>query len=84
MQTNIVSDLATVAPNNPVDPNLKNPWGVSFSSTGPFWVSNQGSGTATLYKPLAHSGQNRSESYHPDGRKWPPHGPHRPGLQFHD
>jgi len=32
-----------------VDPNLINPWGMSFSPTGPFWVSNQGSGTSTLY-----------------------------------
>ena len=24
-----------------VDPNLINPWGMSFSSTGPFWVSNR-------------------------------------------
>jgi uncharacterized protein (TIGR03118 family) len=32
-----------------VDPNLINPWGVSFSPTSPFWVSNQGSGTSTLY-----------------------------------
>jgi uncharacterized protein (TIGR03118 family) len=52
VQTNIVSDLTGVAPNNPVDPDLVNPWGVSFSSTSPFWVSNQGSGTATLYNPL--------------------------------
>src|SRR5262245_15531810 len=32
-----------------VDPNLINPWGMSFSSTGPFWVSNQGTQTSTLY-----------------------------------
>jgi len=32
-----------------VDPNLINPWGMSFSSTGPFWVSNQGSNNSTLY-----------------------------------
>lgn len=32
-----------------VDPNLINPWGVSFAPTGPFWVSNQGSNTSTLY-----------------------------------
>ncbi len=32
-----------------VDPNLINPWGVSLSPTGPFWVSNQGSNTSTLY-----------------------------------
>jgi len=32
-----------------VDPNLVNPWGVSHSPTGPFWVSNQVTGTSTLY-----------------------------------
>jgi uncharacterized protein (TIGR03118 family) len=32
-----------------VDPNLINPWGMSFSTTGPFWVSNQGTQTSTLY-----------------------------------
>ncbi|WP_348269335.1 TIGR03118 family protein [Edaphobacter paludis] len=44
-------DLVSSVPNlaNTTDPNLKNPWGVSFSPTSPFWVSNQGSGTATLY-----------------------------------
>jgi uncharacterized protein (TIGR03118 family) len=31
------------------DPNLVNPWGVSFSATGPFWVSNTGKGNSTLY-----------------------------------
>jgi uncharacterized protein (TIGR03118 family) len=31
------------------DPNLVNPWGVSFSATSPFWVSNTGTGTSTLY-----------------------------------
>ncbi len=46
-QQNLVSDLPGVAAYT--DPNLKNPWGVSYSPTGPFWVSNQGSGTSTLY-----------------------------------
>jgi uncharacterized protein (TIGR03118 family) len=32
-----------------VDPNLLNPWGVGESATSPFWVSNNGSGTSTLY-----------------------------------
>jgi len=36
-----------MAPN--VDPNLKNPWGVSFTATSPFWVSNQVTNTSTLY-----------------------------------
>ena len=32
-----------------VDPNLINPWGMSFGPTSPFWISNQGSGNTTLY-----------------------------------
>src|SRR5271167_624113 len=46
-QTNLSSDVPGLAANT--DPNLKNPWGMSFSPTSPFWVSNQGSGNATLY-----------------------------------
>ncbi|HME69559.1 MAG TPA: TIGR03118 family protein [Myxococcota bacterium] len=46
-QTNLVSDVPGLAAHT--DPNLKNPWGVGFSPTSPFWVSDQGSGTATLY-----------------------------------
>jgi uncharacterized protein (TIGR03118 family) len=53
IQTNLISDIASLAPGQPPDPNLKNPWGMSFSSTSPFWVSNQGSETATLYNALA-------------------------------
>jgi uncharacterized protein (TIGR03118 family) len=49
-QSNLVSDnqpghlSATVQ-----DPNLINPWGVAFTPTGPFWVSNNHTGTSTLY-----------------------------------
>lgn len=46
-QTNLVSDGTVPAAN--IDPNLKNPWGISFSATGPFWISNQVTGTSTLY-----------------------------------
>ena len=49
-QTNLVSDIPNLAA--VTDPNLKNPWGVSFSATSPFWVSNQVSGNATLYNGL--------------------------------
>ncbi len=31
------------------DPNLINPWGMSFSPTGPFWASDNGTGVSTLY-----------------------------------
>jgi uncharacterized protein (TIGR03118 family) len=32
-----------------LDPNLKNPWGITRSSGSPWWVSNNNSGTSTLY-----------------------------------
>jgi uncharacterized protein (TIGR03118 family) len=46
-QTNLVSDIPGLA--QITDPKLINPWGVSHSSTSPFWTSNQGTNTATLY-----------------------------------
>ena len=49
-QINLVSDVSGLA--TYTDPNLINPWGVAFSPTSPFWVSNQGSGTSTLYNGL--------------------------------
>src|SRR6516165_9752416 len=47
VQTNLVSDIPGLA--TITDPQLKNPWGVSHSPTSPFWVSNQGTSTSTLY-----------------------------------
>src|SRR6516225_9003512 len=47
VQTNLVSDIAALA--TITDANLVNPWGVSHSPTSPFWVSNQGTSTSTLY-----------------------------------
>src|SRR5262249_43443777 len=32
-----------------VDLNLRNPWGLTASSTSPFWVSDNGAGVSTLY-----------------------------------
>lgn len=46
-QHNLVSDGFTAADN--IDPNLKNPWGIAASPTGPFWVSDNGTGLSTLY-----------------------------------
>jgi uncharacterized protein (TIGR03118 family) len=51
VQTDLVSDVSGLAPQ--MDADLKNPWGMSFSSKSPIWVSNQGSNTSTLYDPLA-------------------------------
>jgi uncharacterized protein (TIGR03118 family) len=47
LQTNLVSDLPGVA--QVQDRNLVNPWGVSESSTSPFWISDNNSGMSTLY-----------------------------------
>jgi uncharacterized protein (TIGR03118 family) len=46
-QTNLVSDGAV--PAALVDPKLVNPWGISNLPGGPFWVSDNGAGLATLY-----------------------------------
>ena len=45
--TNLVSDGFVPAPT--VDPNLINPWGVSYGPGGPFWVSDNNAGVSTLY-----------------------------------
>ena len=47
IQHNLVSDLPGHAERR--DPNLVNPWGISFSPTSPFWVSDNHTGVATLY-----------------------------------
>lgn len=47
LQTNLVSDLPGVAAVQ--DPNLVNSWGMAESLTSPFWISDNGTGLATLY-----------------------------------
>src|SRR4051794_25240716 len=47
IQTNLVSDGFVDAAHK--DSNLINPWGVSFSSTSPLWVSDAGAGVTTIY-----------------------------------
>jgi uncharacterized protein (TIGR03118 family) len=46
-QNNLTSDIPGMASN--LDPNLKNSWGMSFTATSPFWLSDQVTNTATLY-----------------------------------
>jgi len=52
-QKNLVSNISQ--PDNAdgskvvVDPNLKNPWGLTRSAGSPWWVGNNNSGTSTLY-----------------------------------
>ena len=48
-QINLVTDDQTANPAQVADTNLKNPWGVSYRPAGPFWVSNNATGTSSLY-----------------------------------
>src|SRR5437016_7471561 len=47
LQHNLVSDISGLA--DWTDPNLLNPWGIGFSATSPFWLSENHSGLSTLY-----------------------------------
>jgi uncharacterized protein (TIGR03118 family) len=52
-QKNLISDITQ--PDNAdgtkvlVDPNLKNPWGITRSATSPWWTANNGTGTSSLF-----------------------------------
>jgi uncharacterized protein (TIGR03118 family) len=48
-QANLISNIPGMA--QTTDPNLQGAWGMSDSASGsPWWISNQASGTSTLYK----------------------------------
>jgi uncharacterized protein (TIGR03118 family) len=49
-QTNLVTDSTALVPDARfIDPNLVNPWGITFSGGSPFWVADNGSGRSTIY-----------------------------------
>ena len=48
VEASLVADTAGFGA-GAVDTNLKNPWGMAFGPTGILWVSNNHSGTSTLY-----------------------------------
>ena len=47
LQHNLVSDIPGLA--DQTDPNMVNPWGMAASATSPLWISNNHSGTTTVY-----------------------------------
>ena len=54
-QTDLVSDKSGLA--MITDSNLINPWGVSFiPGASPFWISNQGTGTSSLFQVTGSTG----------------------------
>ena len=70
VQTNLVSSVPGLA--YTTDPNLKNPWGVAYSATSPFWISNQVTGTASLYDG---AGNRNTTIVSVPGSSTPPSGP---------
>ena len=70
VQVNLVANTSGIAP--VTDPNLVNPWGLTRSSSSPWWVSDANTGLSTLYNgvgakqaltvtiPAAKSGQTGS------------------------
>src|ERR1044071_2788355 len=47
-QTNLLSDIPGAAP--VLDPLLVNPWGITATSSSPFWVANNGTSTTQLIR----------------------------------
>src|SRR5690242_15472324 len=45
--TNLVSNVS--GGGKFIDADLVNAWGIAFSPTGPFWISDNGTGLSTLY-----------------------------------
>jgi uncharacterized protein (TIGR03118 family) len=54
VQHNLISNVPGLA--DVTDPNLIDPWGMSFSSGSPFWISNHGKGNTTVYSFANSSG----------------------------
>ena len=54
VQTDLVSDISGLGAIT--DPNLVNTWGVSHLPGSPFWISNQGTNTTSLYTVTGSTG----------------------------
>jgi len=78
-QHNLVSDVPGLADN--LDTNLLNPWGIAFSATGPFWISDNHSGLSTVYNS-AGTPQTLIVAIPPPGGGAPPAAP--TGIVFNN
>lgn len=63
VQTDLVSDIPGLA--TITDPALVNPWGASHSGTSPFWTSNQGTNTATLFAVIGQTNVTKVTAVNP-------------------
>ena len=65
-QTNLVSDIAGLA--TVTDPSLVNSWGLVSSAAGsPFWISNQGTNSSTLYNVVGTTNVSKVNINPPSG-----------------
>jgi uncharacterized protein (TIGR03118 family) len=71
--SNLVSDIPGLAAHT--DTNLVNPWGISFSGTSPFWISDNGTGLSTLYNGAGVPNTNLIVQIAPPGGGTPPAAP---------
>ncbi len=71
VQHNLISDVPGMA--DLTDPNLVDPWGLSFSTGSPFWVSDHGTGKATVYSDASSAAATISATVVtiPSGSKGP-------------
>ena len=65
VQTDLVSDISGLAAIT--DPELVNPWGISFSGASPFWVSDQGTNVSTLYAVTGSTNVTKTDINSPSG-----------------
>jgi hypothetical protein len=66
LQHNLVSGVPGFA--DQTDPNLVNPRGMASSATGPLWISNNHSGSTTVYNGQRPALSRRKPSNCPDSR----------------
>jgi uncharacterized protein (TIGR03118 family) len=76
-QTNLLSDgaMVTPAPTQPPDLHLKNPWGLSRSAGGPWWISDNNDGSSVLL-----TGTGAVIPINPNGIVTVPNAPSQPGT----
>ncbi len=63
VQTDLVSDVAGLATIN--EPTLVNPWGISHTTTSPFWISDQGTNLTNLWSVTGQTNVTKVTAVNP-------------------
>jgi uncharacterized protein (TIGR03118 family) len=63
VQTNLVSDIPGLA--TLTEPTLVNPWGISHSTTSPFWISDQGTNFTNLWSVTGQTNVTKVTAVNP-------------------